>query len=419
MTIEFLKSIKDLSQLLQSKNKFIRKFYYYFLDHANGKCNLFYSLIPTNELRRLNFLQASGKWEDLSMDRNIVFSLLNRNKVTLNQNTLASLKVDNKKYYLKKGNYNKEKMILNLSSLITLVKDLNLEKNYFINESKNNLLITFIVNFTFFFKVIKVLINRFNLKIFYFSKKISSIIKRSRIEEKAIKRIGQNQIKKKGLSISDTTLVAVATTEVEKAAMALRYSMVDIKFKKVLLIGNYNPWNLNPDIHFELIKPFRDVGEWGKFIVFDLYKFIDTKYIILIHPDGFIVNPDMWDEEFKNYDYVGAPWPKPKDSFSYKTDSGRIIDVGNSVSLRSKRILEIPSLLGLKWESFYGNYHEDGYLCVHNRELLEKNGIQFADKETAYRFGIETFLKEFKNHKAFTFHKWFGYNKSYPNFMKY
>ena len=52
-------------------------------------------------------------------------------------------------------------------------------------------------------------------------------------------------------------------------------------------------------INFELIKPFKDVGEWGELVVFNLYKYIDTKYIILIHPDGFIVNAKMWDEKFK------------------------------------------------------------------------------------------------------------------------
>ena len=25
-----------------------------------------------------------------------------------------------------------------------------------------------------------------------------------------------------------------------------------------------------------------------------------------------IVNPEMWDKKFLNYDYIGAPWPSSK-----------------------------------------------------------------------------------------------------------
>ena len=48
---------KNKFYFLKSKFSFIRKFYFYILDEANGKCNLFYSLIPTNELRKINFKQ--------------------------------------------------------------------------------------------------------------------------------------------------------------------------------------------------------------------------------------------------------------------------------------------------------------------------------------------------------------------------
>ena len=37
--------VKNNLNFLKSNSKFIRKIYYYLLDNANGKCNLFYSLI--------------------------------------------------------------------------------------------------------------------------------------------------------------------------------------------------------------------------------------------------------------------------------------------------------------------------------------------------------------------------------------
>ena len=168
--------------------------------------------------------------------------------------------------------------------------------------------------------------------------------KRNLIEKIAIRKIKEDSFehKKEKLHLPEVTLVAVATIDVEKAVMALRYSKIGINFYETLLIANYKPWNLSEDIKYKRIKAFHNVVVCGKFIIYDLHNYINSKYIILVHDDGFIVNPLLWDNNFLNYDYIGAPWPAPKDRNSYRTPSGEIINVGNSVSLRSKQILEMP-----------------------------------------------------------------------------
>jgi hypothetical protein len=219
--------------------------------------------------------------------------------------------------------------------------------------------------------------------------------------------------------LPNVTLVAVATTDVEATCQALNYSVKSLKFGRVLLISNYDP---NPNSrtyeHIE-IEPFESVGEWGEFIVFDLYKYIDTDFIILIHADGFIVNPEKWDDDFLKYDYIGAPWPIPKDSHSFRDYYGNIIRQGNSVSLRSFKILEIPSKLKLKWEAKEGFFHEDGYLCVVKRHLLIGNGVEFAPLDIACKFSHEIPIPELKGIRPFAFHKWKGENKMYPKFGRY
>ena len=63
--------------------------------------------------------------------------------------------------------------------------------------------------------------------------------------------------------------------------------------------------------------------------------------------------------------------------------------------MRSKRFLEIPSKINLKWKTAeISNYHEDGFLCVQSRHLLENNGIKFAPFELALKFGREYSFKE-------------------------
>ena len=221
------------------------------------------------------------------------------------------------------------------------------------------------------------------------------------------------------INLDDVSLVAVATQDVDETVEAIEYSLKGMNFERVQLFAHYNPKPNSKEYEFIQIDSFSNVGEWGKFIVFDLYKYITSKYIILIHADGFIVNPDSWDEKFLMYDYIGAPWPLPKDNFSFRDYYGNIIRHGNSVSLRSFNILKLPSKLKLSWEEDSGYFHEDGFLCVAKRHELVKKSIEFAPFDVACKFSHETQIPEIKGIKPFLFHKWYGENKRYPKFGRY
>lgn len=218
--------------------------------------------------------------------------------------------------------------------------------------------------------------------------------------------------------LNEITLVAVATTEVEATVKAIEYSTRQLKFARVLLLSHYNPNMPFRDYEFIKIDPFKNVGDWGKFVIFELYKHINTKRVILIHADGFIVNPECWNSEFLKYDYIGAPWPVPRDNFSYRDYYGNIIRVGNSVSLRSYKILEMPAKLGLSWSAEHGFFHEDGFLCVAQRHILQEHGIKYAPLSVACYFSHEHSLPETRGIKPFAFHRWHGSNKDYPRFSK-
>ena len=222
------------------------------------------------------------------------------------------------------------------------------------------------------------------------------------------------------ISLKNVSLVAVASTHHIATIKALRFSSKYIDFGKILFLSEINPCPQKKFFTYVKTEKFNNISEWGKFIVFDLYKYISTPYIILIHADGFIVNPKNWDNKYLEFDYIGSPWPLPKDSISFRDKQGKIFRVGNSVSLRSKKILELPSKLKLKWNNFILDIpHEDGFLCVQQRSLLEKNGIKFAPVEVAALFAREYPIPENKNVEPFLFHKWVGENKKYPNFIRH
>lgn len=219
--------------------------------------------------------------------------------------------------------------------------------------------------------------------------------------------------------LSNVTLVAVATQDVEETIKALKYSLIDLSFNSVKLFSHFNLMLDNPKYQFIQINPFTNVGEWGRFIVYDLYKYIDTEFILLIHADGFVVNPNSWSDEFLNYDYIGAPWPLPSDDFSFRDIDGNIVRVGNSVSIRSRRLLAFPSEQNIPWESTFGYFHEDGFICTKIKHLIEADGMRFAPLGIACKFSHEYPIPEIKGIKPFVFHKWEGENKNYPKFGRY
>jgi hypothetical protein len=220
------------------------------------------------------------------------------------------------------------------------------------------------------------------------------------------------------LNLENVTLVILSSIKLDKSIKALEYSCMGINFGVVKLISHEKPDNLPDFIVHEFCPKMANVDEWNYAAIYELPKHIDTEFCMLIHDDGFVVNPDSWREEFLEYDYIGAPWSLPNDDFSYRDKSGEIIRVGNSVSLRSKKLLDLPIELNLEWKSFHGYYNEDGYICVNYRHKYLENGCNFADINVAKYFSHETMIPEIQGIKPFAFHRHYGSNSIYPNYGK-
>jgi hypothetical protein len=146
-------------------------------------------------------------------------------------------------------------------------------------------------------------------------------------------------------------------------------------------------------------------NEYSRYIVYDLWKHIQTPYVLIVQSDGFVCNPNLWSDEFLNYDYIGALWPPPQDPISYRDEFGDLYRMGNGgFSLRSTKLCKLATDLNLEWKSYYGFYNEDGFICVHKRKVYEQNGCKFAPHNVAVRFSQETELPEQYNIKSFGFH---------------
>lgn len=203
------------------------------------------------------------------------------------------------------------------------------------------------------------------------------------------------------LKLPQVTLIALTGKDVEKHEKVLEYCCKDIEFGDAKVVYDKNITNID---------------EWNYAVVYNLGQYVHTEHALLFHTDGFIVNPKSWNPEWLNYDYIGAPWPLPTDDYSYRDVNGKIQRVGNSVGLRSKKLLDLPRKIDMPWKEYYGNTNEDGFISVHNRHIFEKHGCKFAPFDVAVDFAREVPLSENEGVRPFMFHRYAGENANYPRF---
>lgn len=189
--------------------------------------------------------------------------------------------------------------------------------------------------------------------------------------------------------ISETTLVCVDCKNYGHAIDALKKSMKECSFDEVLFLSDRD-FQI-PGVRTVIIPRINSKEEYSEFIVRELHKHIQTPYMLIIQSDGYILNGSVWDEDWKQYDVIGACW--------LETDG---FNCGNGgFSLRSKRLMEI---VGTD-ETIVCTHPEDSVLGRIYRPYLEsKYGIKYAPDEVCDVFSFE--LRE-PCQPTFGFHGYF------------
>lgn len=189
------------------------------------------------------------------------------------------------------------------------------------------------------------------------------------------------------ISLPNVTLVALTGLDFNAHKAAIDWSCQGIEWGAVKII-----WD----------EKCNSIGTWNEKMIRELPNYIDTSHAMIIHADGYVINAELWNPEWLELDYIGAPWPLPRDSYSYLDEEGQLQRVGNSVSLRSKKLMELAATRPIEYR--YGNNNEDGHICCWNRKWLESQGCKFATLEQAVHFSKEHEIPENTGIKTFAFH---------------
>jgi hypothetical protein len=106
-----------------------------------------------------------------------------------------------------------------------------------------------------------------------------------------------------------------------------------------------------------------------------LAAFVSTPYALVIQWDGYVVDPAVWRDKFRAYDYIGAPIP---------TKEGEVVGNGG-FSWRSRKLMAAASALPVVKQ-----IPEDVLISVTFRRTLEREiGVRFAPLDLARVFSHE------------------------------
>jgi len=192
------------------------------------------------------------------------------------------------------------------------------------------------------------------------------------------------------LSLPDVTLVAVSSVDLDGTLFALSASSHEIEFAEVKFLTSESIRPTNPKIKVEYIPKLDFLG-YSKFIIKDLYRYVNTTHCLVVQADGFVLNPHKWNKDFLKYDYIGAPWPeklslKPGDHILEMKNNR----VGNGgFSLRSKKLLEETAKIDFDNLTF-PTFSEDMLICHFMYEEMIAAGIKFPAPQFAAQFSVES-----------------------------
>ena len=196
------------------------------------------------------------------------------------------------------------------------------------------------------------------------------------------------------LNLQDVTLLCVETRDPNLAHWAIDQCLAKASFAKVVLLTDLaRLGDKKPGIEYVQAPPIKTTKDYSHLLLTGIGQFVSGTHVLIIQWDSFITHPELWDERFLKYDYIGPVWPHHSET-----------PVGNGgFSLRSLKLLKV-----LLDDQVVKRHPEDYCICVDNKGYLEqKHNIKFAPALVAEQFAVERSIW----HPAFGFHGFFNFGR--------
>jgi hypothetical protein len=132
---------------------------------------------------------------------------------------------------------------------------------------------------------------------------------------------------------------------------------------------------------FHRINPIDSIADYNHFLLNIVPYFMTSDATLVIQWDGMPGLAANWNDNFWDYDYIGAPWG----------DCDESVAVGNGgFSLRSSKLMDTLKNLKIKCDPTLPHGEaEDTIICKQYRNEIEASGCRFAPYSLAKTFSVE------------------------------
>jgi hypothetical protein len=182
------------------------------------------------------------------------------------------------------------------------------------------------------------------------------------------------------LNLKEVTLVCIDDIDPWKSAHIIRSLIERIEFADSKLFSSKDG-----DYITDKISPINSLKDYSAFAIKELYKYVDSKFVMFIQRDGYPLNLKAWQSEFLDYDYIGAPWNwVPIQGRAEHCPTGMCVGNGG-FSIRSTALMKAAA----EYDYTEADEDEDIFLCRTKGEDLKSKGYKFAPVELASYFSTE------------------------------
>jgi hypothetical protein len=223
------------------------------------------------------------------------------------------------------------------------------------------------------------------------------------------------------LQLKDVTLIAPTGSDLPRTIASIKWCCSLVDFASVKLITHEKPKDLPEYIEFSESSIIMDSYKKYNYYVFNLLTpHIKTSHALLIQYDSSILYPEIWDDDWLQYDYGGAGWPWKSDAYICHDLNDYHVRCGNGgFSIRSRNFTSLPRKYDIPFTEEQGYFNEDGNCAVYNLKRFLELGVNYMPLEEAVKFSFESLIPENADvKKTFGFHKHLHYQEDYDMIIK-
>lgn len=176
------------------------------------------------------------------------------------------------------------------------------------------------------------------------------------------------------IKLDRVTCVSIDCYYYGASVASLKKSMAQCDFKRVIFFTDI-PIKIE-GVEVIQIPTIFSKPKYSQFVIKELWKYIETDFVLITQHDGWVLRGESWDDMFYNYDGIGSAW--------LYTDQRNNFNGG--FCMMSKKLLNV---LGTDDAIEIVSPDDEIIGRLYRNYLIEKHGIIFPDDDTCDKFAFE------------------------------